>query len=246
MNKKKSETIMCVILVFSMIFSVLCSGDSASALTQTDVSDRASEEYVSAEDVFDYDTFKVIKEKVDRLNYAENNECIKDEISTHSDGIQKLNAKADNPTLRGAILVTTDAYKNLIPTGHAAVLYSKDYVIEALADGVQRGKNNWVKTKKEFFVCEANGISRDGMIRAMGWCDKKRGKPYNYNYYNIDTRDSFYCSHLIYAAYKDYFGIDMNTKDFDSSVLGKAIHPIELVSTPKTNPLAHIKNGVYV
>lgn len=51
------------------------------------------------------------------------------------------------PTTKGRILVTGDAYKNLIPTGHAAIVYSQNRVVEALSNGVVTGKNDWNKSK---------------------------------------------------------------------------------------------------
>lgn len=50
-------------------------------------------------------------------------------------------------TGKGIILVTTDLYKGVIESGHAAIVYSESKVVEALADGVVLGKNNWAKTK---------------------------------------------------------------------------------------------------
>lgn len=35
-------------------------------------------------------------------------------------------------------------------------------------------------------------------------------KPYNYNFFNLDTTDAFYCSQLIYQAYLPH-GINLNT-----------------------------------
>lgn len=40
------------------------------------------------------------------------------------------------PTRRGVILVTPDPYMNLIPTGHAAIVWDKQNVIESLSNGV--------------------------------------------------------------------------------------------------------------
>ena len=55
--------------------------------------------------------------------------------------------KCGYPTTKGRILVTGDAYKNLIPTGHAAIVYSQNRVVEALSNGVVTGKNDWNKSK---------------------------------------------------------------------------------------------------
>lgn len=39
----------------------------------------------------------------------------------------------------------------------------------------------------------------------------------------------FYCSQLVWAAFKDNYGIDLDTSDF-----GDAVHPMELVNSSKT------------
>ena len=44
------------------------------------------------------------------------------------------------------------------------------------------------------------------------------GKPYNYNYFNVSTRKKFYCSQLVWAAFKDNYGIDLDTSDFGDAV----------------------------
>ena len=53
------------------------------------------------------------------------------------------------PKRSGVIMVTSDKYKGLIPTGHAAIVYSKDTVVESLSQGVTTGDNKWNKSKKE-------------------------------------------------------------------------------------------------
>lgn len=55
------------------------------------------------------------------------------------------------------------------------------------------------------------------------------GKKYNFDYLDVNTRKKFYCSQLVWASYKDKFGIDLNT-----SAYGAAVHPMELVNNSKT------------
>lgn len=47
--------------------------------------------------------------------------------------------KCRYPTTKGRILVTGDAYRNLIPTGHAAIVFSWNRDVEALSNGVVTG-----------------------------------------------------------------------------------------------------------
>lgn len=136
------------------------------------------------------------------------------------------------PTRKGVILVTEDKYKDIIPTGHAAIVYSSGYVVESLADGVVMGKNNWNITRETCYGVTVIGttVAADGVV--ADWCYNQIGKPYNYNYLNVSTRETFYCSQLVWAGFKDVCGIDLNTIAF----LG-AVHPIELVDSSNTGTI---------
>lgn len=142
----------------------------------------------------------------------------------------KAQSSGKYPTRAGTILVTPDKYKGLIPTGHAAIVQNKNYVIESLSNGVGRHKNNWVGRKSKIYGVTVKGTSAAQDKAAYSWCASKIGKKYNYNYYNVSTRKKFYCSQLVWAAFKDKYRIDLNTKAF-----GAAVHPMELVNTSKTN-----------
>ena len=134
------------------------------------------------------------------------------------------------PTRAGVILVTPDAYKNLIPTGHAAIVLNQSRVVESLSSGVAIRSNNWRSTKKIIYGVTVNATNNTQDARAAQWCVNQVGKPYNWNYFDINTRKKFYCSHLVWAAYNDLYGINMNTSTF-----GKAIHPMELVNSSRTS-----------
>ena len=133
------------------------------------------------------------------------------------------------PTRRGAILVTSDAYKNLIPTGHAAIVWNASNVIESVSSGVVLGKNNWTTSKKKIYGIAVSSTSAAQDSNVASWCKAQIGKPYNYNYFNVTTRKKFYCSQLVWAGYKDLYNVDLNT-----SLFGKAVHPMELVNSDKT------------
>ncbi|WP_342372804.1 YiiX/YebB-like N1pC/P60 family cysteine hydrolase [Propioniciclava soli] len=136
------------------------------------------------------------------------------------------------PTRKGVILVTPDAFKNLIPTGHAAIIYSSSTVVEAVSGGVVTGSNNWNSTKSQAYAVTTKATSSAQDATAAGWAYGQRGKPYNWNYFNTGTRNSFYCSHLVWASYKDNFGIDLNT-----SAYWGAVHPMELVNNSQVSLL---------
>lgn len=142
------------------------------------------------------------------------------------------------PSRKGVILYTNSKYKGIIKTGHAAMVYSDKAVYEALSKGVVKGKNNWNSKKRkdigDVWAMSVKGTSAAQDAKAAEYCKKQLGKPYNYAFASINKRDSFYCSHLVYAAYKDTCYVDLNTSKFDGSLSSKAIHPSELRDGPKT------------
>lgn len=177
----------------------------------------------SASEVFD-------EEKVAELVEIANNMPIEADK-----GINTRASYGSYPSRKGVILVTPDAYMG-IKIGHAAIIYIPSQVVEANASGVEIGKNNWDTSKNQAYGVTVMRVSEAQDIDAANWCYNRRGLPYNPNFYRMDYRDKFYCSHLIRSAYLDLYGVDLNTSDFDIAS-GKAIHPMELVNGPKTSLL---------
>lgn len=175
----------------------------------------------SAEEVFDSKTVQQLIKEADKKPVR------KDKTNKGIGSIIK--SSGNYPRRKGVILVTSDYYKGLIPTGHVAIVYSSNKVVESLLKGVTTGKNNWYSSKKSCYgvTTPKTTIYQDAYV--ADWCYLQIGKKYNYNYFNVDTRKKFYCSQLIYAGYLDKQRIDLNTKKF-----GRAVHPMELVNTDKT------------
>ncbi|GFN34543.1 YiiX/YebB-like N1pC/P60 family cysteine hydrolase [Tepidimicrobium xylanilyticum] len=178
------------------------------------------ENYLTAEEVFTEDEVEKLEKKVDKKKL---------ELDK---GISSLNSKQSMgtyPRRKGVILVTKDKYKGIIPTGHAAIVYSYGTVVESLAKGVTTGANDWYQTRKTCYGVTVKGTTIAQDETAADWCYKQIGKPYNWNYLNPYTRNKFYCSQLIYAAFLDNYGINLDTSDF-----GVAIHPMELINSSNT------------
>lgn len=140
------------------------------------------------------------------------------------------------PVRPGVILVTPDLYKNLIPTGHAAIVWRHSTLVEAIDVGVQRRPNNWYATKTQAYGVALSRTTTAQDAAAAEWADAQVGKPYLYPWYDNGTgyfntwhRDMFYCSHLVWAAFKDLYGINLDTSSF-----GSAVYPMELVWTDQT------------
>ena len=134
------------------------------------------------------------------------------------------------PTRKGVILVTSDKYKGIIPLGHVAIIYTPTTVVESLSEGVTMGNNNWNTSKSQAYGVTVKSTTSAQDAKAADYCYNQRGYPYNYDFFNINTRTKFYCSQLVWAAYKDLYGIDLDTSSY-----GKAIYPMELHDTDKTS-----------
>ncbi len=191
------------------------------------VSANAAEATPSAEEVFPAEQVKELQEE------AANQPIYNDKDEDGNFQINRTRSSGFYPIRKGTILVTDDWYKGLIPTGHAAIIYTNSTVVESVAEGVVVGKNNWDTSKTTCTAVGVSGTTAEEDRIAADWCYKQKGKPYNYNYFNTGTRNSFYCSHLVWAAFKDKYGIDLNTDAFKTPV-GNPIHPSELVSSSKT------------
>lgn len=151
--------------------------------------------------------------------------------ATNPGTAQPLAGFGSYPRRPGVILVTPDKYKGLIPTGHAAIIWTKYRVVESLAEGVVLRGNYWNNgDRKQVYGVTVRGTSVAQDNAASNWAYAQIGKPYNYNYYNTSTRSKFYCSQLVWAAFKDLYNIDLDTWRF-----GRAVHPMELVWTDRTH-----------
>lgn len=199
-------------LVLAMIF-VLVLPVSSLAVEQKD--------YLAAEEIFAKDELVLLEKELD----AKELETDKQDgysVSPYATGTY--------PRRKGVILVTKDKLKGIIPTGHAAIVYSSGTVVESLSGGVTTGANNWYQTRNTCYGVTVRGTTTAQDSSAADWCYKQRGKAYNFNYLNPYTRSKFYCSQLVYAAFLDKYGINL-----DTSAFGVAVHPMELVNTGNTS-----------
>ncbi len=179
------------------------------------------EKYLPAEKVFTQEKVENLEKQIDKkvLEMDKDNGF---SISPQAVGTY--------PRRKGVILVTGDKLKGIIPTGHAAIVYAYGTVVESLSGGVTTGANDWYQTRTTCYGVTVIGTTVAQDETAANWCYGKRGLPYNWNYLNPYTRSSFYCSQLVYAAFLDNYGINLDTGDF-----GVAVHPMELVNTSRTS-----------
>lgn len=216
------KTIFNVLFCSCFIVTLVGSSIPVSAVEET------SSGFIAVEEVFPEEEVKKLEEEVEGLPIETDKE---DDLSigSISTGSSPSAVRGTYPTRKGVILVTKDKYKGLIPTGHAAIVWSDKSVIEAVYNEVKWGKNNWYSTKKTCYGLSVKGTTAKNDRGAANWCREQIGKPYNFNYLDVETRSKFYCSQLVWAAYKDRHGVNLNTSQF-----GKAVHPMELVKSSKT------------
>ncbi|HEM2750017.1 TPA: hypothetical protein U1344_000331 [Streptococcus suis] len=131
-------------------------------------------------------------------------------------------------TRAGVIVVSDATSSGVITHGHAGIMGTGNrhsYIIESNpADGVQAKHKTWPKAN-QVWQLEVRNTTLAQDRAAAQWAANQIGKPYNFNFYDVWRRDRFYCSQLVWAAYRDTVGskADISLNDY-----GAAIHPFEL------------------
>lgn len=126
------------------------------------------------------------KEEVNELITKANNLEI-----NRDDKLKTRTATGTYPTRKGVILVTDDAYKGVIKTGHSAIIYTSSTVVEANEPGVEIGPNNWNTSKNQAYAVTVKDTTSKQDVSAADYCYSQIGKPYNWNFYRMDYRDKF-------------------------------------------------------
>ncbi len=131
------------------------------------------------------------------------------------------------PTRNGVILVTKDGKLNEL-VGHAGIIWTSSTTVESFpSGGVQRRNNDWNSRYATVYGVTTSGTSVDQDNNASNRANSHYGKPYNYNFLNVSTTNSFYCSQLVYRAYLDETGLNLNQG-------GGIVFPIDLVQSSNT------------
>lgn len=132
------------------------------------------------------------------------------------------------PTRYGVILVTTDGFSSGIGTGHAGIIWTTTTVIESFPNGgVQTKPNDWNTRYNSVYGITTISTTASQDNEASNWCRGKVGLPYNWNFWNTGDRNKFYCSHLVWASFKDLYGINIDDD-------GGIIWPVDLVNSKNT------------
>lgn len=189
------------------------------------------------------------QEKYDEV-YQQDAELI-DYLNKNMDGLLaegKEQAKLD--TEKGAYVETRSAqlgtYGDILVSliidsgssgfaGHAAIVSNNNAkTIESFAkgwspinkDGVQVYNNTW--NKSGAILLRPNNAGGK-YSSAASWAEKQVGKPYNWNFFNKTTTSKFYCSQLVWLAWKAQ-GVDTEIGSIPNGVIA----PADLVNSSNT------------
>jgi Uncharacterized distant relative of cell wall-associated hydrolases len=213
-------------VIAACLAASLCVPATAFADEKVDVAIQGSESLEwTLED--DQALWAAVEEKAKRECGSEENLGLQGE-EVQPNGRSTSARPAKYPIAKGFILVTDDKYKGVVPSGHAGIVYSVDTAIESMPEGVVKKANTWWSRYNTCYGGYVKDTTQAVKNQAADWAAKQLGKPYNYDFYNINTTQKFYCSQLVWASYKKTVGIDLN-----ASVCGQAIHPAELSSSSK-------------
>jgi uncharacterized protein YycO len=140
------------------------------------------------------------------------------------------------PTQKGKILVSADWYKNRVPTGHAAIVIDQSSAYTALPGGVTIEPNDWYEPSRyqTAYGVDVTKATEEQEANAADWCQQHLGKPYNYLFIFPCRTDAYYCSSMIWQAYKANAGIDLDTAAYNC-LFFRIVHPMELVDSSKTS-----------
>lgn len=139
------------------------------------------------------------------------------------------------PTRPGVFLVTRDGSLDKL-LGHAGIVYNSATTVESFPNGgVGTYSNTWNTRYNTVYGATTLDITDEDDVNAANYAYEQKGKPYNWNFFNPDSDSSFYCSQLVYKAFKDTTGIDINKG-------GGIVFPIDLIESNKTHIV--YSNGV--
>ena len=165
---------------------------------------------------------------------------LQDQPILESDQTRNSRGMGFYPNLPGDILVTDEplASGSGFAAGHAGIVQDASYTIESFPlekygqpAGVQKHRNDW---QTRYLGSNVYGVMPhpafiDKNEDAAKWAYAQIGKPYNFNFASFNTDEKFYCSQLVYRAYKNAAQLDLsnNARLF--------VSPMDLVNSPKTN-----------
>ena len=125
---------------------------------------------------------------------------------------KRLLGSTFNECVGGEALVTKDSSScpDIPFIGHAGIVWDGMTSIEAQPkEGVCfRSSNTWLDKRKTVYILKCPE-KYDHTQPVRDWAETQIGKPYNWNYFDRKTTDSFYCSQLVWRSYLDSLNINL-------------------------------------
>lgn len=131
---------------------------------------------------------------------------------------------------RAGVICINDSKTSGFEHGHAGMIAPDNYrysIVEAVPEGVRIRPGQWQDGKVWQVSVKGTTGAQDNAVAQ--WAATKEGNPYHANFVDTSPRDRFYCSHLVWAAYKDVTGTDIGEGRWLS-----IIFPYELMNTNDT------------
>lgn len=113
--------------------------------------------------------------------------------------------------------------------GHAAIVaIANTRTVESFPeDGVQYHVNDW-GNRSNVYAMNVKGATATQYNKAANYAAQQIGKPYNWNFFNPWNEDKFYCSQLVWKAWKTQ-GIDV-----DYITIDPIVTPMEIAKSGNT------------
>lgn len=211
---------------FKYITSILTLGVCLSCSTniafaqEPKVNEKVDKTFISQQ-LAEFDRLdKQIKENRSKM-------VLPDKASDNGSKMPTLASTGSYPTRKGVILVTKDGkFGSLV--GHAGIVYNSSTTVESFPDGgVATYSNTWNTRYNTVYGATTSGTDSTQDASAADYAYGYRGTAYNWNFLDIETTARFYCSQLVYKAYKTKTGLNLNQG-------GGIVSPIDLIQSSNT------------
>ncbi|MFZ7825885.1 YiiX/YebB-like N1pC/P60 family cysteine hydrolase [Priestia sp. J2] len=163
------------------------------------------------------------------------NQIREESLSSEQQNTYHASAVSGSMGSTGDVLTTmkgSSSTANAWPGGHAAIVVDSANTIEAYGnkgpskDGVRYWSNNWKNRWKDAKVQRVKNSTASQRAKAVKYTKAQLYEPYNYNFASKNKTDSWYCSQLVWRAWKEQ-GYDLDS----SSIPG--VFPVDIRKSNK-------------
>ncbi|MEW9077243.1 YiiX/YebB-like N1pC/P60 family cysteine hydrolase [Terrisporobacter glycolicus] len=238
MNKKTKLHKKFLLTIMSALMISIPITTKSFALEESQQNTEVDQKTIQEQQDFFDELDKQIQSNPDKMIESDKQDDVQKESTVRTKRSLSSSKKA-YPTRSGVILVTSDGKSGRI-LGHAGIILDKKTTIESFPasglaadsgkakNGVHYYKNNWRYIYNKVYGLSVKNTSKATDASAAGYAKYYIGRPYNWNFADIETNKKFYCSQLVYKAYKHKAHKDLNYG-------GGPVHPIDLVKSKHTS-----------